>query len=231
MTFSLRLFFIFLFSDNTIFDEQESKIILTLYSNIIRRKKEFHTPRNKIRPITNIDKLSRTVFDKRFKRIEKAIIFPNFLYFLNTKIPKHSLRIEFQIIPFFSFSIKMAIFFEQRIRKINRYPVAKTISRISHVPVILIRVIIDQVIRFNPAKSCISASRCLVDQRKSRRAAMNRARRKFREWWWCWSGNGSLLLDKSIRRDLFFPDFREDRSLSRRGGRLEIEKGYSITAL
>lgn len=143
MTFSLRLFFIFLFSDNTIFDEQESKIILTLYSNIIRRKKEFHTPRNKIRPITNIDKLSRTVFDKRFKRIEKAIIFPNFLYFLNTKIPKHSLRIEFQIIPFFSFSIKMAIFFEQRIRKINRYPVAKTISRISHVPVILIRVIID----------------------------------------------------------------------------------------
>lgn len=101
MTFSLRLFFIFLFSDNTIFDEQESKIILTLYSNIIRRKKEFHTPRNKIRPITNIDKLSRTVFDKRFKRIEKAIIFPNFLYFLNTKIPKHSLRIEFQIIPFF----------------------------------------------------------------------------------------------------------------------------------
>lgn len=143
MTFSLRLFFIFLFSDNTIFDEQESKIILTLYSNIIRRKKEFHTPRNKIRPITNIDKLSRTVFDKRFKRIEKAIIFPNFLYFLNTKISKHSLRIEFQIIPFFSFSIKMAIFFEQRIRKINRYPVAKTISRISHVPVILIRVIID----------------------------------------------------------------------------------------
>lgn len=114
MTFSLRLFFIFLFSDNTIFDEQESKIILTLYSNIIRRKKEFHTPRNKIRPITNIDKLSRTVFDKRFKRIEKAIIFPNFLYFLNTKIPKHSLRIEFQIIPFFSFSIKMAVFFEQR---------------------------------------------------------------------------------------------------------------------
>lgn len=147
MTFSLRLFFIFLFSDNTIFDEQESKIILTLYStNIIRqdvRKKEFHTPRNKIRPITNIDKLSRTVFDKRFKRIRKAIIFPDFLYFLNTKIPKHSLRIEFQIIPFFSFSIKMAIFFEQRIRKINRYPVAKTISRISHVPVILIRVIID----------------------------------------------------------------------------------------
>lgn len=144
MTFWLRLFFIFLFSDNTIFDEQESKIILTLYStNIIRRKKEFHTPRNKIRPITNIDKLSRTVFDKRFKRIRKAIIFPDFLYFLNTKIPKHSLRIEFQIIPFFSFSIKMAIFFEQRIRKINRYPVAKTISRISHVPVILIRVIID----------------------------------------------------------------------------------------
>lgn len=102
MTFWLRLFFIFLFSDNTIFDEQESKIILTLYStNIIRRKKEFHTPRNKIRPITNIDKLSRTVFDKRFKRIRKAIIFPDFLYFLNTKIPKHSLRIEFQIIPFF----------------------------------------------------------------------------------------------------------------------------------
>lgn len=149
MTFSLRLFFIFLFSDNTIFDEQESKIILTLYStNIIRqdvRKKEFHTPRNKIRPITNIDKLSRTVFDKRFKRIRNVIIFSNFLLFLFhfLKIPKHSLRIEFQIIPFFSFSIKMAIFFEQRIRKINRYPVAKTISRISHVPVILIRVIID----------------------------------------------------------------------------------------
>lgn len=66
---------------------------------------------------------------------------------------------------------------------------------------------------------------------------MNRARRKFREWL-VW--NGSLLLDKSIRRDLFFPDFtrkrekereREGRSISRRGGRLEIEKGCSITVL
>lgn len=41
---------------------------------------------------------------------------------------------------------------------------------------------------------------------------MNRARRKFREWL-VW--NGSLLLDKSIRRDLFFPDFTRKREKER----------------
>lgn len=54
-----------------IFDKQESKIIpflLDEYYKKTRKKKKFHAPRNKIRPITNIDKISRTVFDKRFGR-------------------------------------------------------------------------------------------------------------------------------------------------------------------
>lgn len=45
---------------------------------------------------------------------------------------------------------------------------------------------------------------------------MNRARRKFREWL-VW--NGSLLLDKSIRRDLFFPDFTRKRGEKGEGER------------
>lgn len=51
---------------------------------------------------------------------------------------------------------------------------------------------------------------------------MNRARRKFREWL-VW--NGSLLLDKSIRRDLFFPDFTRKKEKEREREREDRSRG------